>query len=47
MLLAPAFAKSTTKASTGDTIKCTSIGAFTPALRSASQTKGPTVRFGT
>jgi hypothetical protein len=47
MLLAPALAKSATRASTGDTIKCTSIGALIPALRNASQTNGPMVRFGT
>ena len=46
MLLAPAFAKSTTRESTGDTIKCTSIGAFTPALRSAAQTNGPIGEIG-
>ena len=36
---APAFAKSTTKASTGETIKCTSIGILTCG-RIALQTKG-------
>ena len=41
MLLAPALAKSGTSGSTGDTIKCTSMGALTPALRNASQTSGP------
>ena len=47
MMLAPAFAKSGTMRSTGLTIRCTSIGAVTPCLRSASQTSGPIVRFGT
>ena len=32
MMLAPAVAKSATSESTGDTIRCTSIGAVTPAL---------------
>ena len=44
---APAFAKSAASASTGETIKCTSMVALTPALRSASHTMGPTVRLGT
>ena len=44
---APAFAKSATSASTGETIKCTSMGAVMPALRNASHTIGPMVRFGT
>ena len=45
--VAPAFAKSGTMRSTGFTIRCTSIGAVTPCLRSASHTSGPIVRFGT
>jgi hypothetical protein len=45
--VAPALAKSGTMRSTGSTIRCTSIGAVTPCLRSASQTSGPMVRFGT
>ena len=49
---APAFAKACASASTGCTIRCTSIGTRTPAavtacLRSASQTIGPKVRLGT
>ena len=47
MMLAPALAKSGTMRSTGCTIRCTSIGAVTPCLRSASQTIGPIVRLGT
>ena len=45
--VAPAFAKSGTRRSTGLTIRCTSMGAVTPCLRSASQTSGPMVRLGT
>src|SRR6185503_3602295 len=44
---AAAGAKSGMILSTGLTIRCTSIGAFTPCLRSASHTSGPIVRFGT
>jgi hypothetical protein len=52
MMSAPARAKASASASTGCTIKCTSIGTRTPSarsacLRSASQTVGPKVRFGT
>ena len=47
MWLAPALAKSGTTRSTGSTIRCTSIGAVTPYLRSASHTIGPMVRLGT
>ena len=42
-----AFAKSGMMRSTGRTIRCTSIGAVMPYLRSASHTSGPIVRFGT
>ena len=45
--VAPALAKSAINRSTGRTIRCTSIGAVMPCLRSASQTSGPTVRLGT
>ena len=47
MMLAPASAKSGTMRSTGSTIRCTSIGAVTPCLRSALHTIGPMVRLGT
>jgi len=47
MYVAPALAKSGMMRSTGFTIRCTSMGAVTPCLRSASQTIGPMVRFGT
>lgn len=47
IVVAPALAKSGTMRSTGSTIRCTSIGAVTPCLRSASQTIGPMVRLGT
>ena len=40
-------AKSGTIRSTGLTIRCTSIGAVMPCLRSASHTNGPMERFGT
>ena len=49
---APAFANACASASTGSTIRCTSIGTFVPSaltacLRSAAQNIGPIVRFGT
>ena len=44
---APASAKSWTMRSTGETMRCTSMGAVTPCLRSAEQTMGPIVRLGT
>ena len=47
MRVAPALAKSGISRSTGVTIKCTSMGAWMPALRNASHTSGPMVRFGT
>ena len=47
MIDAPALAKSGMMRSTGLTIRCTSMGAVTPCLRSASQTIGPMVRVGT
>ncbi len=47
MVLAPALANSGTSASTGCTIRCTSMGAVMPCLRSAWQTIGPMVRLGT
>ena len=46
MTLAPALAKSGIMRSTGLTIRCTSIVALVSG-RIASQTSGPTVRFGT
>ena len=44
---APASAKSCTMRSTGETMRCTSMGAVTPCLRSAEQTMGPIVKLGT
>ena len=46
MIDAPACAKSGTMRSTGETIRCTSIGTVAYA-RIASHTRGPIVRFGT
>ncbi len=46
MMFAPALAKSGTIRSTGLTIRCTSMVARVSG-RIASQTSGPTVRFGT
>merc|ERR1719261_828663 len=40
MYEAPASAKSWTMRSTGDTMRCTSMGAVTPCLRRAEQTMG-------
>lgn len=47
MYEAPASAKSPMMRSTGETIRCTSMGAVTPWLRSALHTIGPMVRLGT
>ena len=47
MPVAPALAKSGTMRSTGFTIRCTSIGALMPYLRSDCSTVGPIVRLGT
>ncbi|MNR29723.1 hypothetical protein D3C85_1471290 [compost metagenome] len=46
MMSAPALAKLAASASTGVTIRCTSIGAVVCG-RIASHTSGPMVRFGT
>ena len=47
MYEAPASAKSWTMRSTGETMRCTSIGAVTPCFLKAEQTMGPIVKFGT
>ena len=44
---APASANMRIRSSTGLTIRCTSMGALMPCLRSALQTIGPMVRLGT
>ena len=44
---APASAKSCTILSTGETMRCTSMGAVTPCFLKAEQTMGPIVKFGT
>ncbi|MNT41528.1 hypothetical protein D3C72_1778890 [compost metagenome] len=46
MMLAPALANMGISASTGSTIRCTSMGMDTCG-RIASHTSGPMVRFGT